>query len=580
MKKLKITQLANRGRQSSPKTDLIHVVKQAFSDLQENFLFEAKPLVDLPKLSAMATLFNMSIERAAVFSTIYCRSESDEKLVEKGVVGLLRHYFRGQPRHIRLELKEMRRIEFIERNRDEGVFYYTIHHKIIQALDDNDLETVSNVGPIGLEASLEYFKKKLMDHDMLSRGEVEELIGDIQNPNPKLRLVRYCDTKGFFNSSYDAYLCFAVCTKAALENDPFDFAYLSSYIHFNRRCIQVLRHEVLDGSWAPIAEGYIENAGGSMVDYDPQLRLTAKGYDYFLKELDPDYLKMIRSKVAGTNTPMIRPGEIQKVKLYFDEAFEHRTNRLIELLKPASFQKYQDNFPKAAKMKGITMLFHGGPGCGKTEFALQLSKATGRPLMKIEVTDFQSKWVGESEKQLKQIFTDYKATCKRMGSHLPILFFNECDQVIGRRVGIKSSVDQMTNALQNIILEEMETFNGILIGTTNLTANMDPAFERRWVMKIQFDSPNQEAKMSIWKSAIKGVRQNEALELVKRFDFTPGEIANVSKRFVIENMLGLSQTRLQTLIQLCETEHYDAQSSTKSIGFTFEKSLQQKAKAN
>jgi hypothetical protein len=86
--------------------------------------------------------------------------------------------------------------------------------------------------------------------------------------------------------------------------------------------------------------------------------------------------------------------------------------------------------------------------------------------------------------------------------------------------------------------------------------------------------------MSIWKSAIKGVRQNEALELVKRFDFTPGEISNISKRFVIENMLGLSQTRLQTLIQLCETEHYDAQSSTKSIGFTFEKSLQQKAKAN
>jgi SpoVK/Ycf46/Vps4 family AAA+-type ATPase len=231
-------------------------------------------------------------------------------------------------------------------------------------------------------------------------------------------------------------------------------------------------------------------------------------------------------------------------------------------------------------MKGITMLFHGGPGCGKTEFALQLSKATGRPLMKIEVTDFQSKWVGESEKQLKQIFTDYKAISKRMGSQSPILFLNECDQVIGRRVGIKSSVDQMTNALQNIILEEMETFNGILIGTTNLTANMDPAFERRWVMKMQFVAPNEEAKISIWKSAIKGLRQNEALDLVKRFDFTPGEIANVSRRFVIENMLGLSQSRLQTLIQLCETEHYEVQTSQKTIGFTFEKSLQQKAKAN
>jgi hypothetical protein len=99
-------------------------------------------------------------------------------------------------------------------------------------------------------------------------------------------------------------------------------------------------------------------------------------------------------------------------------------------------------------------------------------------------------------------------------------------------------------------------------------------------MKLQFESPNETAKIAIWKSAIKGLRHSEAHELVKRFNFTPGEIANISRRFVIENMLGLTQTRLQTLIHLCETEHYEAQTSTKSIGFSFEKSFQQTAKAN
>jgi SpoVK/Ycf46/Vps4 family AAA+-type ATPase len=252
----------------------------------------------------------------------------------------------------------------------------------------------------------------------------------------------------------------------------------------------------------------------------------------------------------------------------------------VELLKPASFSKYQASFPKNAKMKGLTLLFHGGPGCGKTEFALQLSKATGRPLMKVEVTDFQSKWVGESEKQLKQIFADYKMACDRMGDAMPILFLNECDQVIGRRVGIKSSVDQMTNALQNIILEEMENFKGILIGTTNLTANMDPAFERRWVMKVQFESPNEIAKVAIWKSAIKGLRQSEAQELASQFDLTPGEISNISRRFVIEKMLGLTQTRLNTLKLLCESENYHSPTITKSIGFSFENLFQQAAKVN
>jgi AAA+ superfamily predicted ATPase len=414
----------------------------------------------------------------------------------------------------------------------------------------------------------------------LSRAEVEQLLDDIKDANPTLSVIRYCEQKNLFENVYDAYLCLAVCTMAALDQHHFDFSYLSSFITFSRCYLHILRHEVLEGTWAPIAEGLIENAGGNMVEYDPELRLTAKGYDFFLKELDPEYLKRIRLKVATVKTPMIQPKEIQKVNLHFDEAFAQRTSRIMELLKPASFAKYQATFPKNAKMKGLTMLFHGGPGCGKTEFALQLCKATGRPLMKVEVTDFQSKWVGESEKQLKQIFADYKMACDRMGSQMPILFFNECDQVIGRRVGIKSSVDQMTNALQNIILEEMETFKGILIGTTNLTANMDPAFERRWVMKLQFESPNETAKIAIWKSAIKGLRHSEAHELVKRFNFTPGEIANISRRFVIENMLGLTQTRLQTLIHLCETEHYEAQTSTKSIGFSFEKSFQQTAKAN
>jgi SpoVK/Ycf46/Vps4 family AAA+-type ATPase len=117
-----------------------------------------------------------------------------------------------------------------------------------------------------------------------------------------------------------------------------------------------------------------------------------------------------------------------------------------------------------------------------------------------------------------------------------------------------------------------------MIRTTNLTKNMDEAFERRWAMKFEFESPNELAKMSIWKSAIKGLRQQEATELVKKFDFTPGEINNVARRFMVENLLGLEKSRLQTLIELCETEHYE-RNHTSNIGFSFEKSLTLKSKA-
>jgi hypothetical protein len=84
--------------------------------------------------------------------------------------------------------------------------------------------------------------------------------------------------------------------------------------------------------------------------------------------------------------------------------------------------------------------------------------------------------------------------------------------------------------------------------------------------------------MSIWKSAIKGLRQQEALALVQQFDFTPGEINNVARRFVVESLLGLQKNRLETLIDLCRSEHYQNISQS-NIGFSFEKSMAFKSKA-
>ena len=579
MKKLKITRFAEKKLQDKKPSDLILLVKKAFADVQESFLIANKPLIDLPHLVEMANKFNMSFERAVVFTSIYCITENESKLTERGITSFLKHFFVNNSRAVRMEIRELKRIGLICSLKDEGLIVYFIDSRIMQSLDENDLDAIVNIGPVGLEASMEFVRKKLIDHDTLNRSEVEQYLDDIKQSNPNLTLVKYCEEKYFFSTIYDAYLCLAVCAKAVIDNDAFDFSYMDSYINIGRRDIQVLRQEVLSQSWAPIEEGYIEIAGGNTMDFNPQLILTSKGYDYFLKEMDESFLKIIRAKIGALKTPLLHPKDIHKVKLFFTPEFEETCSRIASLLQPETFRKYQEGFPNNAKMKGMTLLFHGSPGCGKTEFALQLSKITGRPLMKIEVTDFQSKWVGESEKRLRGIFKDYRMACERSEIE-PLLFFNEADQIIGKRVGIRNSVDQMTNALQNIVLEEMENFDGILIGTTNLTDNMDSAFERRWVMKLHFETPNNQAKHAIWKSAIKGLRTSEAESLVQKFDFTPGEITNIARRFSVEKLLGLKSSRLDVLNKLCESERYNKVDSTKSIGFTFEKSLQQNAKAN
>ena len=577
MKKLKITRFAAQRKQSQEKEDFGKFIKDAFSDLQENSLAVAKPLSALKKLVDMADKFKMSIDRAAIFATVHCMSSTDIRLSERAITAFLKPFFQENSKLIRTQLREMQRVGLLEKERYEGIHIFSIESAISEAIDNGDLDTISNVGPIGLDAVLEYFRKKLLDHDHLGKAEVKQYLEDIVEKNAQLNVIKYCNRKYFTETVLDAYVCLAVCVKSIYDNDAFNFSYMDNYINMGKNYIQYMRREILTESWAPIAEGLIENAGGGMVDFNPELKLTPKGFDYFLKELDPEMLQFLRSRLGKVNVPMMQPKDIQKVDLYFNPDFAKRIDRMSTILMPQKFEEFQASFPKNAKMKGLTLLFHGGPGSGKTETVLQLCRKTKRPLMKIEVTDFQSKWVGESERKLKQIFTDYKTACERM-EVAPILFLNECDQIIGKRVGIRNSVDQMNNALQNILLEQLEQFQGIMIGTTNLTKNMDEAFERRFAMKFQFESPNETAKVSIWKSAIKGLRQQEAIALVKQFDFTPGEINNVARRFMVENLLGLEKSRLQTLQELCETEHYE-RNHTSNIGFSFEKSLTLKSKA-
>jgi len=577
MKKLKISHTIAELNQNPEKDDFGKLIKSAFGDLQENSLAFSKPLPAMVNLVAMSDKLKMSIDRAAIFATIHCMSSIDIRLSERTITAFLKPFFQENSKLIRTQLREMQRIGLLERERYEGMHIFSIESAIVEAIDNGDLDTIINIGPIGLDAVLEYFKKKLLDHDHLGKAEVNQFMDDIVENNAQLNLIKYCNKKHFTDTVLDAYVCMAVCVKSVFDNDSFNFSYLDNYISMGKNYIQYMRKEILADTWAPIADGLIENAGGAMVDFNPELKLTPKGFDYFLKELDPEMLKFLRARMGKVNVPMIQAKDIQKVDLYFNPEFSKRIDRVSSILMPQKFAEFQASFPHNAKMKGLTMLFFGGPGCGKTEMVLQICRKTKRPLMKIEVTDFQSKWVGESERKLKQIFTDYKTACERL-EVAPILFLNECDQVLGKRVGIRNSVDQMSNALQNILLEQMEQFNGIMIGTTNLTKNMDEAFERRWAMKFEFESPNEMAKISIWKSAIKGLRQQEAIELVKQFDFTPGEINNVARRFMVESLLGLEKSRLQTLQELCATEHYE-RTQTSNIGFSFEKSLTLKNKA-
>jgi SpoVK/Ycf46/Vps4 family AAA+-type ATPase len=221
---------------------------------------------------------------------------------------------------------------------------------------------------------------------------------------------------------------------------------------------------------------------------------------------------------------------------------------------------------------GFACLFFGPPGTGKTETAYQLARQTKRDVLLVDISDTKSKWFGESEKQIKQLFNRYTLLVKNAterGTTIPILLFNEADAVIGKRQTLnseRSGVGQTENAIQNIILQEIENLSGILIATTNLTQNMDKAFERRFLYKIEFEKPNMASRESIWKSIIPSLSEYDIHELASAYDFSGGQIENIARKRTVETIIAGSEPSLNTLLAWCKDEMLDGKES-KKIGF-------------
>ena len=230
-------------------------------------------------------------------------------------------------------------------------------------------------------------------------------------------------------------------------------------------------------------------------------------------------------------------GDIVSKQLYYNEKEKKSIDELTQMLCPEQFLKIQERLLQNGMRKGFACIFHGAPGTGKTETVLQLARITGRDIMEVNISSIKSKWVGDTEKNIKSIFNRYRLYCKR-SEVPPILLFNEADAIISKRnENVSTSVDRMENAMQNIILEEMEQLEGILIATTNLTSNMDKAFERRFLYKIEFCKPDLKARTQIWKSMIQGLTTEEAEMLADEFHFSGGQIENVARKQIVNHIL-------------------------------------------
>ena len=264
---------------------------------------------------------------------------------------------------------------------------------------------------------------------------------------------------------------------------------------------------------------------------------------------------------------MLDASKLTEKQLFFPKDIQRQVEELGSFLQPENYQKIQERMKEKGFRYGFACLFYGSPGTGKTETVYQLAKKTGRNIMVVDVPQLKSMWVGQSEKNVKALFDRYREQVKR-AKLTPILLFNEADAIIGKRKnGAENAVDKMENSLQNIILQEMEQLDGIMIATTNLQQNMDKAFERRFLYKIKFDKPTEEARASIWHAMIPELSDLDIHTLASKYDFSGGQIENIARHYAIDTILhGQSEDALPMLIRHCDNERLD-EKKTPKIGF-------------
>lgn len=178
------------------------------------------------------------------------------------------------------------------------------------------------------------------------------------------------------------------------------------------------------------------------------------------------------------------------------------------------------------------IIFHGPPGTGKTMTALSLAKSLKKQVLSFDCSKILSMYIGESEKNVRKIFDTYKDLRDKSKTE-PVLLLNEADQFLSSRSSAAfSSADKMHNQMQNIFLEQIEKFDGVIIATTNLLENIDQAFSRRFNYKVKFDKPDLAQRVSIWQKSLPKNAPFEdgfSIDELAKYNLTGGQIILVVK---------------------------------------------------
>ena len=437
---------------------------------------------------------------------------------------------------------------------------FDIPTAVIRCLKHNEVYELPNRTGLDCASVFELLDQWFedLDDDAISPHELCEELQTLFEDNPQVGFVKHL--KEYYLNAEDQMMVAFFCHRLVnRDDDDIRFGQIED-LFGNQGDFNRAKTELRSGEHKVQRKKVIEHRCVDGIADVTRYKLTESAKRTLLAEMK---INAAEEKLAD----MLDTSKLGEKQLFFPKDIERQVEELGSFLQPENYQKIQDRMKEKGFRNGFACLFYGGPGTGKTETVYQLAKKTGRNIMVVDVPQLKSMWVGQSEKNVKALFDRYREQVKR-AKLTPILLFNEADAIIGKRKnGAENAVDKMENSLQNIILQEMENLDGIMIATTNLQENMDKAFERRFLYKIKFEKPTEEARRHIWHTMIPELSELDVHTLASKYDYSGGQIENIARHYAIDNILhGQDDDVLPMLIRHCDNERLDEKNSRK-IGF-------------
>lgn len=444
-------------------------------------------------------------------------------------------------------------------NGNWGERVYRISNDVVKSFQHNSVFKPKSYKSVNARTLLYTLEDLFVEReDDMSYDQLVTEIRKLFDANATLAFVR--NIRHFKLKEEDELLLILFCHLYVNNNDDnvewhdIHFLYSSDYT------LRSQQSELYSGEHTLFKAGLIENTNEGGFLSKESFRLTDKAKEAFLGDLNLNAAK-------GFSGEFISHTSITQKKLFFPTVMLSQIQALSKMLQEKNYKEICDRMKEKNFHSGLTCLFYGSPGTGKTEVVLQLARESSRDIMRVDLSDIRSMFVGNTERNVKNIFNRYNSL-KRNSKLVPILLFNESDAIINSRTtSHDSAVDRMENSVQNILLQEMETFDGILIATTNLHENMDKAFERRFLYKVHFEKPDIASKAKIWHTFIPELSEDETRQLAKKYNFSGGQIENVARRYAIEYILnGKQKVSYKILDDFCKQESI-LKHETGNIGF-------------